>query len=122
VLPRLKGLTKALFAACRWVDSPEGPVLVAPTEVHRAKCVKDVPQVEAALEAQFGVKVPVTLGVEGDDPTPSNGRRDRAAAPLPPDDDVVDLDDVVDAPPEDLDPVSRVAQAFPGSELFDEEG
>jgi hypothetical protein len=121
VLPRLKGLTKALFAACRWADGPSGPVLLAPTEVHRAKCVKDLPAVEAALEAQFGVKVPVTLAAEGTEPPPSNGRGQQAAAPAY-DDDVVDLDDVVDAPPEDMDPVSRVAQAFPGSELIDEEG
>jgi hypothetical protein len=117
VLPRLKGLTKALFAACRWVDGPGGPLLVAPTEAHRAKCERQLGDAEAALQAHFGAPVPITLGIEGD-PTP--GPRGGAAAFA--DDDAVDLDDVVDAPPADLDPFSQLTQAFPGSELLDEEG
>jgi DNA polymerase III subunit gamma/tau len=119
VLPRLKGLTKALFAACRWVDGTGGPVLVAPTETHRGKCEKQLGEAEAALEAHFGAPVPITLGVEGE-PAPAAGRNGPVTTP-PADDDAVDLDDVMDAPPEHLDPLSRVVQAFPGSELLDEE-
>ncbi len=38
-----------------------------------------------------------------------------------PDDDEVDLDDLVDAPPETVKtPVDRLAEAFPGSELVDD--
>jgi hypothetical protein len=119
VLPRLKGLTKALFAACRWADGPNGPVLLAPTETHRAKCVKQLGEAEAALTAQFGTAMSITLGVEGSPAPPPGGPSGGSPPPL--DDDVVDLDDVVDAPPEHLDPVSRVVEAFPGSELLDEE-
>jgi DNA polymerase-3 subunit gamma/tau len=40
-----------------------------------------------------------------------------------PDDDEVDLDDLVDAPPESVkSPIDRLAEAFPGSELIDEAG
>lgn len=40
-----------------------------------------------------------------------------------PDDDDVDLDDLVDAPPESVkSPIDRLAEAFPGSELIDEAG
>ena len=47
----------------------------------------------------------------------------RTAAPIddPPDDDDVDLDDLVDVPPESVkSPIDRLAEAFPGSELIDE--
>jgi DNA polymerase-3 subunit gamma/tau len=40
----------------------------------------------------------------------------------PPADDEVDLTDLVDAPPESVvSPIDRLAQAFPGSELMDEQ-
>lgn len=39
----------------------------------------------------------------------------------PPADEDIDLDDLVDAPPESVvSPIDRLAQAFPGSELLDE--
>ena len=45
-----------------------------------------------------------------------------SAAALP-DDDEVDLDDLVDAPPETVKtPIDRLAEAFPGSELIEEAG
>jgi DNA polymerase-3 subunit gamma/tau len=38
-------------------------------------------------------------------------------------DDEIDLDDLVDAPPESVKtPINRLAEAFPGSELIDERG
>ncbi len=49
--------------------------------------------------------------------------RGAAPAPIddPPDDEDVDLDDLVDAPPETVkSPIDRLAEAFPGSELIDE--
>jgi DNA polymerase-3 subunit gamma/tau len=40
-----------------------------------------------------------------------------------PDDDEVDLDDLIDAPPETVkSPIDRLAEAFPGSELIEEAG
>jgi DNA polymerase III subunit gamma/tau len=47
---------------------------------------------------------------------------DRAASPAVfPDDDDVDLDDLVDAPPESVkSPIDRLAEAFPGSELIED--
>jgi DNA polymerase-3 subunit gamma/tau len=45
-----------------------------------------------------------------------------SAAELPDDDDV-DLDDLIDAPPESVkSPIDRLAEAFPGSELIEEAG
>ncbi len=46
-----------------------------------------------------------------------------AEAPSFPDDDDVDLDDLIDAPPESVKtPIDRLAEAFPGSELIEEAG
>jgi DNA polymerase III subunit gamma/tau len=49
---------------------------------------------------------------------------ERAVAPeVFPDDDDVDLDDLIDAPPESVKtPIDRLAEAFPGSELIEEAG
>ena len=44
-------------------------------------------------------------------------------AALPDDDADIDLDDLVDAPPETVKtPLDRLAEAFPGSELIEESG
>ena len=62
----------------------------------------------------------------GGRPRCRSGRRQLTAAPsraadLPDSDDEVDLDDLVDAPPETVKtPIDRLAEAFPGSELIDE--
>jgi len=59
-------------------------------------------------------------GVDVDGPLPAENSA--SAADLPDDDDV-DLDDLVDAPPESVkSPIDRLAEAFPGSELIEEAG
>jgi DNA polymerase-3 subunit gamma/tau len=56
------------------------------------------------------------------DPSADVEPRDRGPVELP-DDDEVDLDDLVDAPPETVkSPIDRLAEAFPGSELIEEAG
>jgi DNA polymerase-3 subunit gamma/tau len=51
-----------------------------------------------------------------------DGDGDLAVAPAVfPDDDDVDLDDLIDAPPESVkSPIDRLAEAFPGSELVED--
>jgi DNA polymerase-3 subunit gamma/tau len=60
---------------------------------------------------------PVGRSTSSDD-----GDDDLAAAPAEfPDDDDVDLDDLIDAPPESVrSPIDRLAEAFPGSELVED--
>jgi DNA polymerase-3 subunit gamma/tau len=56
---------------------------------------------------------------QGPDPDPDEGLQ--SFADTLPDDDDVDLDDLIDAPPETVKtPVDRLAEAFPGSELIDD--
>jgi DNA polymerase-3 subunit gamma/tau len=74
---------------------------------------------------------PVATTRRDDEQGGSSGPIDGATAPGDtvvdshqlPDDDDVDLDDLVDAPPESVKtPIDRLAEAFPGSELIEEAG
>jgi DNA polymerase-3 subunit gamma/tau len=57
---------------------------------------------------------------QGPGPDPDAGLQ-QVADSLP-DDDEVDLDDLVDAPPEAVKtPIDRLAEAFPGSEMVDDQ-
>ena len=65
VLPHLKGMVKALFAAGRFVSADEnGAVFALPTAPHRQKCEEKRKDVEAALAAHYGRPIPLTLVVE----------------------------------------------------------
>ncbi len=55
-------------------------------------------------------------------PRPPDDVDEAASPPDPPDDDDIDLDELTDAPPEAaLSPIDRLAQAFPGAELVDDD-
>jgi hypothetical protein len=133
VLPKLKGMAKARFAAGRFIEGDgTAAVLALPNGPHRDACEPLRPQVEAALAAHFGRPVPVRLLVDG---APSGGPADGSAgdgadpAPSPDDpdpgpspDDPYDPGDLVDAPAEHaVSAVDRVALAFPGAKLLDDD-
>jgi DNA polymerase-3 subunit gamma/tau len=138
VRPSLRGMPRAIYAPAAFVRSVDGVVTLAvPNAVHREKCEQHRAAVEQALTAHVGSPVRVEL-VEGDgggggadrtSPTAVSSVT-RAATDVPsaveaglPDDDDVDLDDLVDAPPEAVkSPIDRLAEAFPGSELIEEAG
>lgn len=117
VLPRLSGLTKAMFAVGRFVTVDDaGAVFAVPNEVHRQRCQQKQPEVEAALADHFGVQVPLRLvvenGVIADD------------GPNPPDAHELDEGDLVglrDAPRDTRTGVDRLHEAFPGSQLLEED-
>ncbi len=82
-------------------------MLALPSEALRRKADELRAEVEAALAAVVGRRVPLRLVVEGDDaPT---------APPAEPEEEVVDLRDLADAPPEHG--IDRLASAFPGAEI-----
>ncbi len=133
VRPGLKSMTRALFAPAEFASGGPGAVtLVLPNQPHRDKCELHRADVEAALSAHAGVPVTVELTVAGAEPAASapvapdgSGERGVEAASSAPTepaaDEDVDLDDLVDAPPESVKtPIDRLAEAFPGSELVDE--
>ncbi|MCE9621911.1 MAG: DNA polymerase III subunit gamma/tau [Actinomycetia bacterium] len=134
VMPALKSLPRAIYAATKVLGARDGMVAIAaPNEAHRLKCEQHRAIVEAALLQVVGAPVKLLLTVNdgpdtsddaADDEQPvSNGNvvqmKRPNSAPVP--DEEVDLDGLVDAPPETVvSPVDRLAQAFPGSQIIDE--
>ncbi len=142
VMPALKSLPRAIYAATRLIGARDGMVAIAaPNEPHRLKCEQHRAIVEAALLQVVGAPVKLLLTVnegakdtdEGDDspePVSTGANKGGAAngnvvqmrpAQAPVADEEVDLDGLTDAPPETVvSPVDRLAQAFPGSQIIDE--
>jgi DNA polymerase-3 subunit gamma/tau len=127
VMPGLKSLPRAIYAATRLVGERDGGVVVAaPNEAHRDRCQQHQVELDAAIRRAVGEAVPVVLVVDGEAIHDDNGPVDNvvrivAVAPPPPDDEDVDLNDLVDAPPESVvSPTDRLLQAFPGSQMVEE--
>ena len=117
VVPRLKGLARAIFLPGRFVAA-DGLVatFALPSLQQVTKCKDYQAEVEAALAAQFHRPVPLRLVVD------DGGRVEPAdAAPTLPADDEIDLAELVDAPPGSLpSSLDRLTEAFPGAQLIDE--
>lgn len=65
VLPKLKGMAKARFAAGRFIETTSShAVLALPNAPHRDACLPLQTQVEEALEDHFGRPVPLRLVVD----------------------------------------------------------
>lgn len=144
IVPALRGLAKPIFAATV-VVSAHGDVLRlgAPNEPHRQRCEDNRAKVESTIAALLDRKVRVEIVVSGDASddtigtaaahetaprTTSRSRRgggthtsgaaddDAAATETRVEEETIDLDDLVDVPPEDvITPVDRLRQAFPGT-------
>ncbi len=115
VLEGLKGATRGMFRDGRFEPTDDGPtVLTVPKGPPMDQLEKRRPEVEAALTAHFGQPVPLRLAVA--DLAPA---ADPAPAASPPEDDVVDVHELEDAPSAGSG-VERLAEAFPGAELVDE--
>jgi hypothetical protein len=106
---------KPRFAGGRFVAVDErGAHFALPNEPHRRRCEEMRADVERVLAEHFGRPIPLVLEVEG------------AAPQAPPSvaDEVIEIEDVHaldDAPPDDRTSIDRLAEAFPGAELFQEE-
>ena len=122
VMPGLKSLPRAIYAATKLVGERDGSVVIAtPNDAHRAKCLQHKADLDAAIVKAVGVSVPVVLVVDGAAANDDNVVSITKHAPPPPADEDVDLDDLVDAPPESVQsPTDRLLQAFPGSQMFEE--
>ncbi len=115
VLPQLKGMAKALFAAGRFVSSDDdAAVLALPTAPHKQKCDERRKEVEAALAAHFGRPIPLRLVVDTGEAAPASTARS-----VP--DEIVDVSELIDAPSAPTTSIDRLTQAFPGAELLSDE-
>ena len=133
--PTLRGRARAMYSSAQFIaGSDSGVTLGFPNQAHVGKCEQYRAEVEAALTERLGTPVTMELVVASGPGTapsddidisgPVSPRGDRAVTEpvreLPEDHDV-DLDGLVDAPPESVKtPIDRLAEAFPGSELVED--
>ena len=108
ILPKLSQKARARFKVGRWVEGGDGiAVFALPNEPHVNYCEPLRSEVEAALSAHFGVRVPIKLVVDAPEPVASSTDEPE---------EIVDPRDLEDAPPGLTSPEDRLKQAFPGAE------
>jgi hypothetical protein len=115
VLPKLNGLTRAMFAPGRLLSVADNVVVYSlPNKVQRDKCDERRGEIEKALTAHFARPITMRLVVDGAAP---------AEAPAPVEHfDTTELEGATDAPADSADPIDRLAAAFPGAELLFDQG
>jgi DNA polymerase-3 subunit gamma/tau len=121
VVPKLKGMAKALFLPGRFVGEVDGRMAFAvANDPHRKRAEPYRAEVEATLAAHFGRPVPLTLVLdEGQRGAPV----ERTTAPSADDgDEAIDPAELVDARPQPSDGgIERLTRAFPGAEVIEED-
>jgi hypothetical protein len=123
VLPKLSGLTRAMFTAGRFSKVEGGKAVFAvQNSVTRDKCEERRPEVEAALATHFGrgIAIKMVADAQTRDASPS-GSDAPSSTTTDANDEHVDLDQLVDAPANDLGGLDRLAAAFPGAEIVDDQ-
>jgi hypothetical protein len=120
LLAKVPRAAKPRYAGGRFVAVDErGAVFALPNAAHRSRCEEHRAGVEQVLSDHFGRVVPLVLVI--DDGTTI------ATPPMPASaideavEEIVDVHDLDDAPPGPHGDVDRIAAAFPGAELVQEE-
>ena len=122
ILPKLKGMARALYSPGRFVESDSGQAVFAlPPNHPMHRCEPLRPDVEAALATYFGHAVSLRLVVDQGQiarpPRPADVAGDE------PVDEPVDLAELVEARPADIpSPAEQLAKAFHGAEIVEETG
>ncbi|MFM8267698.1 MAG: DNA polymerase III subunit gamma/tau [Ilumatobacteraceae bacterium] len=128
VVPSLKGMARALFAATKVLGERDGALAVGVgTATTRDKCQRYLSEVERAIDEAFGVrlKVVVVVSVDGDDDhsasVPPAGVPVAAAGDEGSVDEVVDIAALEDVPPDQVvTPEKMLKDAFPSARMVDE--
>jgi hypothetical protein len=95
-------------------------VFVLPNAPSLARAAEVQGEVEEILQHRFGRPVPLRLVAEGDGGSTGAAGRDRPTAGAPADDDeVVDLEELEDAPGGLASGLDALTEAFPGAEVTD---
>lgn len=135
VLAGMKALPRAVVSATKLMGVRDGAVvLAAPNDTHRSKCAQYLGDIDAAMVKAIGASAQVVIVVDGaaadDDAAPPAAAPARASSSpggSPPATDAfdeieaVDLDELVDVPPESVQTSDdRLLDAFPGSQFVEE--
>jgi DNA polymerase-3 subunit gamma/tau len=126
VVANLKNLTRAMYKSGQFVAVHNGTAIFAVDNVFaRDRCEQSRPDVEKALAAHFGRPIPMRLIIKDEAaayggqsaPVAVVERRDESDHM----DHSFDPDDLVDAPASGASGLERLAAAFPGAEIIDDE-
>ena len=117
IIGQLKsGLDRAMYKSGVIIGVTEGTVHIGvSTETHKNKCLESREAVEAAIASVLGAALRVEIEVTSSKPSTAPAR---TAAPVVEEpEEVVDLDDLVEAPPKVIETLaeSRLLEAFPGA-------
>jgi DNA polymerase-3 subunit gamma/tau len=121
VVPKLKGMAKALFLPGRFVGETDGRMAFAvANDPHRKRAEPYRAEVEATLAAHFGRPVPLTLVLdEGQRSAPVERHTARRSDDT---EEAIDPAELVDAGPQPSDGgIERLTRAFPGAEVIEED-
>ena len=132
LLGKIPRAAKALYSAGRFVDvQADSAVFALPNAPHMKRCEDHREAVERVLGEHFGHAVRLTLTVDDAAPPPRPSAHASTmpapaevdVAPAPDDvaDEVIDVDELEDAPADNRSGVDRLTQAFPGAELLPED-
>ncbi|HET6793129.1 MAG TPA: hypothetical protein VFH45_01730, partial [Acidimicrobiales bacterium] len=109
LLASLKGRARSLYRAGHFVtiDETGTAVFAVPNEPHRQFAEDCRREVEQAISAHFGVRVPLRLVVEAD-PVQADGGAEA-------EDEMIDITELAEAAPGPATPEDRLREAFPGA-------
>jgi len=128
LLESMSGRVRSRFSAGHFLETTaESAVFGLPNPVHRDRCEEIRDEVDATLAATFGRPVPLTLVVDmvEEEPDffttpPSGGAGAVALADEIPEEDTVDVHDLVDATGDVPSAQDRIMATFEGSTLVDD--
>ncbi|HEX7167751.1 MAG TPA: hypothetical protein VF230_12290, partial [Acidimicrobiales bacterium] len=122
ILPTLRGRARALYSVGRFVSVDAGSATFAlDNEFHRDQCAALQADVESALAAHFGRRIPLRLVTESSTTAPAAGGDTSATPPVRDADDdetnvsVAEVRAMEAAPGGPNSPAERVKLAFPGA-------
>jgi hypothetical protein len=122
-----------LYTPGRFVSVEDDTAVFAlPNAPHMARCEEHLPAIERVVSEHFGRPISLVLTVDDAAPPPVATAKAAKAAPVKPAvaapaevdepaDDVIDVDELEDAPPDTRTHVDRLTEAFPGAELLPED-
>jgi DNA polymerase-3 subunit gamma/tau len=130
IKPTLKGFARAMYSSTTVLGERNGAFTIGVSnETQRLKCEEHRRDVEAAIAVVVGGKVTVQLVIHSGPDDHDDDHAGNNVVPLKRvpeavvtvEEEAIDLDDLIDAPPEsNVSPIDRLTQAFPGSQLVEE--
>jgi hypothetical protein len=131
LLAKIPRAAKARYSSGRFVEvGANGAVFAVPNAPHMAKCEEFRADVERVLGEHFGSPFPLVLTVDDSAPPPATKPAPSPAKAVAPKvrapkiaetEEVIDVHELVDAPPDNRTSLDQLAEAFPGAELLRED-